>query len=307
MIIHKTVFIDIKGSTTWDVLSQYNQVVLHPFKNESKWAYRFRYIMHLLHINRFSAYSKINTEIITLRPDSIIIMGSLIYEPYIRNLRNEFPNISINYIYPNIVNCTSSLSPEILRKYNIKTYTWDLGDCRMYSIKYLKPFFNAYILPSSDNNKYDVCFIGKDKGRYKIITEIQDILDKNEISYYIRISPDYSFLHFLKQRYQQVIPYAEYLKVVSQSRGILDIVQKGQIGTTTRVFEAVLSNKKLISNNRDLVNYDFYNPDNIFIIGIDDFSDLKQFLNRPTKPVHPSVVNEYGVERWISDILQNND
>lgn len=41
---------------------------------------------------------------------------------------------------------------------------------------------------------------------------------------------------------------------------ILDALSPGQTGVSTRYYEAVCYNKKLLTNNKDVLNFPFYNP-----------------------------------------------
>lgn len=41
---------------------------------------------------------------------------------------------------------------------------------------------------------------------------------------------------------------------------ILEIVQKGQIASTLRPFEAVVYNRKLLTNNKCILSFSFYDP-----------------------------------------------
>ena len=47
---------------------------------------------------------------------------------------------------------------------------------------------------------------------------------------------------------------------------ILDIAHPHQKRLSFRPYEAMGLRKKLITTNKDIANYDFYNPNNIFII-----------------------------------------
>ena len=73
--------------------------------------------------------------------------------------------------------------------------------------------------------------------------------------------------------------------MLSQSNCILDYNQEGQVGLTLRPMEALFLEKKLITNNKDIKNYDFYNPSNIFILGENNIEDIKEFINKPYEKV----------------------
>ena len=55
-------------------------------------------------------------------------------------------------------------------------------------------------------------------------------------------------------------------KLILKSKIIVEIQRNDQIGLSFRIFEALGYRKKLVTTNTDVVNYDFYNPQNILVI-----------------------------------------
>src|SRR5690606_39098696 len=68
------------------------------------------------------------------------------------------------------------------------------------------------------------------------------------------------------------IPFSEIFKYSENSKIVIDIAHANQKGLSMRPFEALGLKRKLITNNTDIKNYDFYNPNNIFII--ENFDNL---------------------------------
>ena len=64
--------------------------------------------------------------------------------------------------------------------------------------------------------------------------------------------------------------------------------------------EALFLEKKLITNNKDIKNYDFYNPSNIFILGENNIEDIKEFINKPYEKVEQKIIDYYDFEQWLS-------
>ena len=63
--------------------------------------------------------------------------------------------------------------------------------------------------------------------------------------------------------------------------------------------EALFYEKKLITNNKNIINYDFYCKENIFILEKDDIEELPQFLKTPYKKIDNEIVNKYEFENWL--------
>lgn len=55
------------------------------------------------------------------------------------------------------------------------------------------------------------------------------------------------------------LDYEDVLDYVSQTNCIIEIVQNDTAGPTMRYSEAVFYNKKLLTNNKNIVNFPFYN------------------------------------------------
>lgn len=298
------IYIDIKGSTTSKILLKNGSLVLEPYINSNRFAYKIRYLLHMFHLDRWNIFFRINNNLLHYNVKTFVVMGSLIYEPFLRQLRDAFPYAIIKFCYPNIVNCGASLKPAVLRKYGVKGYSWDINDCNIYGLNYHTPFFDSTILPYNNSLKYDVCFIGSDKGRYKSIMKLNMYFAKNNIKAYIRIIPNLFFLKFFRRHYSKSLPYHEYLQIVANSKCIIDFVQKRQVGTTTRTMEAVFSNKKLISNNQCLKNYDFYNPCNILILNGENTDQIFPFLSSDYVPVPQNILYTYTFQSWEDTLLK---
>jgi hypothetical protein len=63
--------------------------------------------------------------------------------------------------------------------------------------------------------------------------------------------------------------------------------------------------KKLITNNSSVKNYDFYHSDNIFITDYINFDGLEEFLAKPYQKIDEKMVQKYGFENWIKYVLND--
>ena len=118
--------------------------------------------------------------------------------------------------------------------------------------------------------------------------------NEEEVSFIIESEKDY-------------INYNKYLNLVSKSKCILDFNINEQIGLSLRPLEALFFEKKLITNNSDIVNYSFYDKNNIFVIGIDEYKDIKDFLNKPYNKIDKKIINYYDYKEWIKRFEEENE
>lgn len=181
-------------------------------------------------------------------------------------------------------------SESYLKDKNIdEIWSYDRNDCKKYNLKFNTQFYNNKLKCPNLKKVQDVIFLGKDKGRRKIIENLNESLAKNKVTSKLMIV----------ESEKQYISYSKYLEYIGESKAILDIVMDNVMGLTLRCMESLFLNKKLITNNTDIQNYDFYNPKNIFILGKDDVNDIKNFIDSEYEPVKEEIVDYYDYESWI--------
>ena len=94
----------------------------------------------------------------------------------------------------------------------------------------------------------------------------------------------------------------ELLELFQESNCILDAPQKGQTGLTIRTIECLGAKRKLITTNTDIVNYDFYNPHNIYIYtGNIDVNDV--FFSSDFEDIPVDIYNKYSLKCWLNTLL----
>ena len=84
----------------------------------------------------------------------------------------------------------------------------------------------------------------------------------------------------------------------------MDVENAGQHGLTMRSIEMVGLQKKLITTNRDIVNYDFYHPDNILILDRENPVADRNFFEKPYKVLEEEIYRKYSLSSWLTEILQ---
>lgn len=97
----------------------------------------------------------------------------------------------------------------------------------------------------------------------------------------------------------------EVIGQIKKANIIVDIHKYGvQDGLTFRVFEALGFRKKLITTNQDIRTYDFYDPNNIFVI--DDLENInvpESFFTTAYNELSPGIIQKYTIPSWLDTIL----
>jgi hypothetical protein len=103
---------------------------------------------------------------------------------------------------------------------------------------------------------------------------------------------------------------SEYMTLEEVERHILDAdilldIQKGhQKGLSFRVFEALGFEKKLLTTNSDVINYDFYNPNNILVINPKNIEIPELFLSTSYQQIPETILYPYTLKGWIERIFE---
>jgi hypothetical protein len=215
-------------------------------------------------------------------------------------------------------------------------YQWD-GLSRFEGIEKQMPLFDAFYVfdkndilkgktypatnfyfdcfdPLFEENKpeYDFFYIGSYDNRIDTLLIICDYLYRK--NYKLNI-----ILRTVTKDNLQNRPYISFIKVptsyyenlekTANSKFLIDLKNDSvHEGLSFRIFEALGSNKKIITNNQIVKNYDFYDPQNILCLNETlDLSVIDQFLNSPYKEINPSIKKKYSFTNWIKYILEIND
>ncbi|MDR0437872.1 MAG: hypothetical protein LBH22_06170 [Bacteroidales bacterium] len=235
--------------------------------------------------------------------DIVIVCSARGIEPIVEYIMSKNRNVRIILWYWDPVSRTCS--PELFDRKRCEIWSFDPIDCETYDMNYNTTFyFNDIQLPHK-NIIYDVCFVGYDKGRRKEIKRVEQMLTnvKCKTNFYI-VDDDAA-----KRNYKGTCPLISYektLEYIAESKAILDILQDNQVGLTVRSMEALFFKKKLITTQVSIKTQDFYHPDNIFILDIDNIEDFPSFLGKPYVETPRNIVENYDFANWIRRFDQFN-
>ena len=220
--------------------------------------------------------------------DKFIIFESLYNEKVAKKIkRTKKENKVIVYFW----NYIDDNNKYILNDKNIDEFwTFDKNDAQKYNMKNNPQFYTKNVKILDEQNKYDVLFLGRPKTRKKDIVDLEKKLKEEGIQTNFKII----------ENEKDYVSYDEYLKMIAESKCILDYNQEGQVGLSLRPMEALFLERKLITNNTDIKNYDFYNHDNIFILGEDNINEIKEFINKPYKKIDQDIIDYYDFDQWLN-------
>ena len=72
-----------------------------------------------------------------------------------------------------------------------------------------------------------------------------------------------------------------------------------------RVMESIFFQKKLITNNKSVVNYLFFDENNILVMDSMnlELETIKEFLAKPFHKYDMDTINSYDVQEWWSHFV----
>ena len=196
------------------------------------------------------------------------------------------------------------------RKKNIipffdKVYSFDSQDCKDFKLILLTNFYYYEPAPAEIyKTLFSISHL--EKKRYKLFNEMGIFLEENNISYRFMTRQTVEKLKSPYIEYmQESIPYSEMLKLLNHYEVILDIAKPNQAGLSFRIFESLGMNKKIITNNRSVMEYDFYNPNNILVIDFDYLVIPKSFFETPFQPIDESIKQQYHLHSFVQTVIGN--
>ena len=95
----------------------------------------------------------------------------------------------------------------------------------------------------------------------------------------------------------------EVLKIFKESKAIIDCPLPNQRGLTMRTFEVLALKRKLITTNKNIKDYEFYTPDNIFIIESDKEIIPMEFINTDFNKNY-TLSSKYSLKEFVNKLVE---
>ena len=249
----------------------------------------------------------------------LIIRGEYTPINSLKLLKKTFPKAKlILYMWDSILN---NKKIEIKWLYFDRVITFDKKDYLDFQeqLEFLPLFYYEDFLPpkTATEMEYDIGFIGTGHGdRVQIMGEVQRQCEEQGLKIY-----SFMYLpHKLVYLYNKVtnpafkkakmsdfsyekLPFEKVYEIYDKSKTVLDIESITQTGLTMRTLEIIGLHKKLITTNPDIVNYDFYNENNIQMIDRKHPKVDTEFINREYLELDEPIYKKYSLENWLKTVL----
>ena len=267
-------------------------------------------------------YKKILNEVENIKLDYILVINpEVINKSIFNNLCNNNKDLkTILYLWDSINN-----KPHFKELFSLFDNSWsfDKSDCQKNNgLKFLPLFFDSSYIKTPKNNpqlEYDLCFIGTvHSDRFAIINSLKFQAKKIGLEVYTFMYLPSKLMFFYKKLLDKGFRGIKYsdlsykplkedqiIEILSKSKVVIDINHNLQTGLTSRTFETLASRKKLLTTNKTIFNYDFYDKKNIDVIDRDKPILNADFLSSEYNDAMVPLINNYSINNWVNKIFKN--
>jgi len=246
-------------------------------------------------------------QILVLNPDTFDL-------PTLKKIR-ESTDVMITYLYDNLERV-----PVECEKLNLfdTIFSFDDSDIEKYGFRKLTNYiYLPFYAKGTTEPQMDLFYITSyDNRRVALIKRLAKKLMEMRMKFQIMIIGKKSWKHQLKNilvKIPENVFLVFSLKKVSHkqlphyymnSKILLDLMREGQYGLSFRVFEAMALEKKIITDNGSIKNYDFYNPNNILVLNEDISNINASFFETPYEKVPEDIYNAYTLDHWVTKVFK---
>ena len=181
---------------------------------------------------------------------------------YLQKLKRLNSNIKLALVmYDSYSNNSTKRVVNMISVFD-KVFSFDPGDCKRHGFEYIYSTFSKPDFVENDEKyKNNIFFVGAAATRldllHRCFNNISSKIENCEFRIVGVEKKQQEFPQYIK--YNQSLSYKEALKYAYNSECLIEVVREGQTGVTLRTCEAILFNKKLLTNNKQLLKMPFYN------------------------------------------------
>tara|TARA_R100000750_G_scaffold4595_2_gene3478 strand:+ start:1370 stop:2365 length:996 start_codon:yes stop_codon:yes gene_type:complete len=203
-------------------------------------------------------------------------------------------------------------------KYFDHCFSFDKSDAHRYKIRFRPLFFSeGFEVREKISHVYDISFVGTaHTDRYSVISAVKEIIESNNSYWYLflqakwvfwlykLINPHFKYANLSEFKFDSITK-SQVQDVFFKSKVVLDVEHPGQTGLTMRTLEALGAKKKIITTNSAVMDYDFFNADNICIIDRASPVVPSSFLTSPYVEVNSEIYQQYRLSGWMDEVLSD--
>lgn len=191
-----------------------------------------------------------------------------------------------------------------------KFLSFEPKDVKDHQLLFLPNFYSPDLaISKNEQPHFDLSYVASHDDRLKTLEEILVSLSPLDLKTNINILSTKNTAPKNKNEksitwFTDVLPRKEMIRIMNDSNVLLDIAQPKQEGLSFRIFEAIKLEKKIITTNRSVTTYDFYEPKNVFVWENENTIPAKEFFTVPYIPLPVEIFKKYSLQNWVGRIFE---
>ena len=214
-------------------------------------------------------------------------------------------------------------------KYYDDVYSFEIHDCKHYGLHHLPIYWN----PAANDEEvvYDISGMASFKwgSRYEMYKRLKTLARQNGLTECIKLyhrpirnrftySAKYLTCKILGRNFLslsdlkddiftfKILSSTEFRKNILQSKAVLDTHNNFQDGLTARFMWALGCGRKIVTTNKSVVQYPFYDPAQIYLIddtnvdGVVDFIKAEYSMSQSMR----QLIEPYRIDNWIRQMFK---
>jgi hypothetical protein len=287
---------NFKYKNTWErIQNTLSKVFLG---NNPKLKKRQDYILEQLKENGFQ------NQILVINPELI----DLEYHLAIKKYTDKY----IAYLYDSVSRCPVE---HLLDGVFDEIFSFDKADVATYGFSEIANYIYFDTPEKAAIQKQNFIYIGSIDNRLKFLNDFGEHLKKHQQSFLFYAIGKKAFINKLKQLFlgknkniifqKKRFSQQETIKMYAESETIVDLVRDNQTGLSFRIFESLGLQKKVITNNKSIQNYDFYLPNNVYLIN-EKREFNSNFYAAKYEMLPQNIYEKYYISEWVKTVFKLN-
>lgn len=247
--------------------------------------------------------------------DYIMICRGEAFTPYIiKHLRDAFQGVQvILYLWDVMHDCPMD---DVISSCD-KVLSFDPEDAKKHNLCFRPLFYiNDYLgVKDAIDCKYDLSFVGTlYNPRHLVLKKMITSFECQNVNFYTYLYVP-GFLMYIKEFITNFpfmplkkvcfspLTLKETIDILNESKAILDLNPPYQTSLSSRAHEAMAARRKYITTNKHIKDYEYYNPNNIFVIDADNPIIPKVFFESPFESIPAKILYKYSVKGLVDDFF----
>lgn len=249
--------------------------------------------------------------------DYIMICRGEAFTPYIiKHLRDAFRGVKVVlYLWDVMHDCPMH---DVISSCD-KVLSFDPEDAKKHNL-FFRPLFyiNDYLgVKDAIDCKYDLSFVGTlYNPRHLILKRMIKSFESQGVNFFTYLYVPGLLMYVkefiinfpfmpLKKVCFSPLTLKGTIEILNECKAILDLNPPYQTSLSSRAHEAMAARRKYITTNKHIKDYEYYNPNNIFVVDISNPVIPGDFFETPFEPISESLLYKYSVKGLVDDLFDN--